>query len=73
MQDDFQPKTKTLQSTSVLYLNVVQAAEQWRFLHAEVVRYQGVEAIGEIQYLSLRRTIGHSLNQEEKKNAVFYK
>ncbi|TNN68645.1 hypothetical protein EYF80_021159 [Liparis tanakae] len=31
----------------------VQAVEQWRFLHAKVVRYQGVEAIGEIQDLGL--------------------
>lgn len=35
------------------YLDVVQAVEQRRFLHAEVVGYQGVEAIGEIQDVGL--------------------
>lgn len=43
------------------YLNVVQAVEEWRFLHAKVMRYQGVEAIGQIQYLSLRHAIRDSL------------
>lgn len=38
------------------YLNVVQVVEQRRFLHTKVVRDQGVEAIGEIQYLGLRQT-----------------
>lgn len=36
-----------------VYLNVVQAVEQRGFLHAKVVRYQGVEAIGQIQDLCL--------------------
>lgn len=43
------------------YLNVVQAVEQRGFLHPEVVRYQGVEAIGEIQDVGLRQTFCHSL------------
>lgn len=33
------------------HLNVVQLVKQWRLLHAKIVRYEGVEAIGEIQYL----------------------
>lgn len=39
------------------HLNVVQRVEQRRFLHTKVVRYQGVEAIREIQYLRLRDTV----------------
>lgn len=39
------------------HLNIVQTVEQWRLFHAKIVRYQGVEAIGEIQYLRLCDTV----------------
>lgn len=40
-----------------VYLDVVQVAEQWWFLHTKVMRDQGVELIGEIQYLGIRYSI----------------
>lgn len=43
------------------HLNVVQVTQQWRLLHAEVVWYQSVETIGQVQNQSLGGVIGYSL------------
>lgn len=53
----FKARFSTVRQAAGVNLNVVQVVEQRGFLHAEVVRYEGVEAVGKIQDLCLRYTV----------------